>query len=494
MESLDDPVIGAQRPRLLLEPAGVVATSGDEVRELAELTGLVLDPWQQFTVDVMTAERDDGKWAAFECGLIVPRQNGKGASTEAVELAGLFLFGEKLIVHSAHEFKTAKSAYIRLASLIQNTPDLHKRVRRYYNNNNDTSIHLKSGQEIRFITRTKGSARGLTGDRIIMDEAYELGPAQMAALLPTLSTIPNPQILYTSSAALTHSEQLHAARNRAKGQIKRDEQSRLAWMEWSIPEEAPKQDGFDRRDPKWWQMSNPSMGIRISEEYLTDECAAFDEQSFLRERLGVPDVLLSELGSIIDPDEWAACENTQSKLVGPVVFAIDVQPGSKLSAISVAGENQNGERHIEFVDSGMSRKGTGWVVDELVRLTTSHECRGIVVDPGSEAGGLVADIGEAFRDLDVPLILVSANDHASSVSTLLQSVPERRVVHVGQPEMLAAVSGAQLRPLRDASAFKRRDSSVDITPLVAATLALGAFISLEPEVPVVDYSAMFQII
>jgi hypothetical protein len=34
--------------------------------------------------------REDGKWAAFEVGLDVSRQNGKGGILEARELAGLF--------------------------------------------------------------------------------------------------------------------------------------------------------------------------------------------------------------------------------------------------------------------------------------------------------------------------------------------------------------------------------------------------------------------
>lgn len=65
----------------------------------------MLDEWQRFALDCMLGERADGKWAAFETALIVPRQNGKGSVLEARELAGLFLFGEQLILHSAHEFQ-----------------------------------------------------------------------------------------------------------------------------------------------------------------------------------------------------------------------------------------------------------------------------------------------------------------------------------------------------------------------------------------------------
>jgi hypothetical protein len=69
-----------------------------------------LDPWQRFVLDRALGESKDGKWSAFEVGLVVPRQNGKGSILEARELAGLFLFDERLILHSAHEFETARTS------------------------------------------------------------------------------------------------------------------------------------------------------------------------------------------------------------------------------------------------------------------------------------------------------------------------------------------------------------------------------------------------
>ncbi len=44
---------------------------------------------------------------ASDVGLIISRQNGKGTVLEVRELGGLFVLGEELIIHTAHEFKTA---------------------------------------------------------------------------------------------------------------------------------------------------------------------------------------------------------------------------------------------------------------------------------------------------------------------------------------------------------------------------------------------------
>jgi hypothetical protein len=96
-------LLGAQRPRHLSLPPRVT-TAGPEATELAARAGLILDPWQSFILDGALGELAGGTWAAYEVAVIVSRQSGKGSILEARELAGLFLFGEELILHSAHEF------------------------------------------------------------------------------------------------------------------------------------------------------------------------------------------------------------------------------------------------------------------------------------------------------------------------------------------------------------------------------------------------------
>jgi phage terminase large subunit-like protein len=113
--------LGAQRPRLLHVPE-FVSSTGEEACELAAMAGLEMDPWQQFVLTNGLGEQPDGLWAAKEVGVEVPRQNGKGGILEARALAGLFLLGEKQIIHSAHEFATAEEALNRMEQLIDGCP------------------------------------------------------------------------------------------------------------------------------------------------------------------------------------------------------------------------------------------------------------------------------------------------------------------------------------------------------------------------------------
>ena len=73
---------GLVEPRIRVVPP-YVSSSGMEAIELCELAGLFLDPWQQLALMDMLGEREDGRWACYEFGLVVPRQNGKGSVLRA---------------------------------------------------------------------------------------------------------------------------------------------------------------------------------------------------------------------------------------------------------------------------------------------------------------------------------------------------------------------------------------------------------------------------
>ena len=206
---------GNQRPRIHTGPS-YEYSPGREAVEIAKMGGLILDPWQEFVLTESLGENGTGlnrKWAARQVGLVVPRQNGKGSILEARELFGLFLEPrEKLILHSAHEFKTASEAFLRIKACIDHSDDLTRKVSRMRTSHGDEGIELLDGSRLRFVARSTGSGRGFTGDCIILDEAFNLSKAAVDALIPTLNARPNPQIWYTSSAGMLNSEELRRVR------------------------------------------------------------------------------------------------------------------------------------------------------------------------------------------------------------------------------------------------------------------------------------------
>ncbi|QXE36969.1 terminase [Streptomyces sp. GMY02] len=479
-------VYGWQTPPIESAPP-TASTAGQEAIDLATRAGLRLDPWQQHILRVGMGEKPDGSWAAFEVAFNVPRQNGKGGVIEARELWGLFIGGEELILHSAHEFKTAKNAFKRIERLIRQTPDLHKRVKTYRQTVGEEGIELYTGQLLRFIARSKGSGRGFTGHCNMMDEDMILGDNEMDALLPTMAAVEDPQIWYAGSAGIgAPSVQLGRLRRRALSAIEiGTPDPSLAYMEWSIdphvdecPQDCTAHD--DAASDEAVLKSNPGVGYRLTLEKVARERATLSAAGYARERLGVGEYPsdTADTWQVIGEDVWRALAAADSQTEGPVAFAIDMTPERSHTAIAVAGAWRGGV-HVEIAEH---RPGTGWVLDWVKERHTMWSPRAWVIDAGGPAGALIKDIEDA---LGIEVVQPRVRDVAQACGQFFDAVATQSLSHIDQPPLASALAGAQKRTLGDAWAWARRGVGVDISPLVAATLAkwgLGVEIEEEEEV------------
>lgn len=443
--SLPDVVLGVQEPRLRSVPPAVTS-AGDEAINLAATAGLHLDPWQQLVLREALGEREDGKWAAFEVALVVPRQNGKGSVLEALELAGLFLFGEggppPLILHSAHEFKTSAEHFRRMRDLIDGTDRLRRRVRIVRTAAGSESIELTSGARLRFVTRTGGSGRGFSADTIVIDEAYNLKAESMAAVLPTLSARPNPQVWYTSSAGMASSEQL--ARVRARGI--RGGDPRLAYFEWSAEDHA------DLGDPQVWAQANPALGFRIPVDFVMAERAALPDEQFGRERLGLWADPVALQSDVFEP--WETLADPSAERGAGQVFGVATAPDRSWSAVGVGWRRPDQRFQVMLADY---RPGTAWVSDRVRELT-------------EQWGGLVvADTAtrSLLPDAEHPSEAAQAQAH----NALGDAVQAGVVRHGNEPALNMAARVASWRPVGNSRVLDRKGSA-DISPLVAVALAL----------------------
>ena len=451
-------------PSVLTLPSGGNANpQADDAIDIAELCGLELLGWQQDVLRASMRRADTGRWLSSEIGLVVPRQNGKGSVLEARQVAGLFVIGERLQLHSAHEFKTCYEHFLRVRNLIESSPLLMGQVERFRTGAGDQAIELKNGCRIRFIARSRTSGRGFSADCVYLDEAFELSDATLGAILPSLSARPDPQIWYSSSAPHKESAVLH--RVRARGVAGDD--PRLMYAEWSADSEA------DPADPVSWAAANPSLGVLIDPDRIDTARRSLGPDDFAREHLGIPEKL-AETTSIIPADQWEAMTvPTSSPIVSGQSFALDVSPTDRAwSSFAVAGRTVDGAIQLEVFDR---RPGTSWVVERAVKLFADHG-RPLRVEKGGPAGSLVPLLEQAGVVVDQ----VSTADLARATGQFIDAALGGNLRHLGDPYLRTAVASAVLRHTGDADLWSRRSSRVDITPLVACTLA---FSTLEPDAP-----------
>lgn len=455
---------GSETPRIWTFPPAV-GSSGDEIADFCAENGLILDPWQRLALRTAMGERADGRWAAGEVGITVPRQNGKGSILEAREIGGLFLLGERSIVHTAQQFRTATDAFKRVRQVIEGSPDLSRRVKRILNSPVDKSIELQSGAKLSFIARGPNAGRGLTStDLLVFDEAYDLTDAEMEALVPTMTTAPNPQVWYTSSAGKSHSVVLAGIRERGiKGSPS------LAYMEWSIPQPERGDPPPDASDPKLLAMANPALGDRVTAEFLEMERGIFasNPQGLARERLGVFDEVEGNEPPVINAGQWADQADADSAPENPVgvSFAVAVAQDRTWSCIAAAGRREDGGSHVEIVEN---RPGTRWLVERVKELQDEWQPCAVVVNPAGPEGSLIADLTEAGVDVVEP----SARELGQAFGMFFDGiVVEKMLWHRPDPVLDRALMGARSRPLGDAKTWDQRGTT-DISPLVAATNAL----------------------
>lgn len=449
-------LLGSQTPRVLTRPDFDSEAAGREAVDLATAVGLILDPWQQLCTLVTLAESGN-RWAAREVGKLVARQNGKGASDEAIALHGLFLLNLPLQLWTAHQFKTTTEAFLRIRGWIDGSDDLRRRVKRITTANGDEGIELKSGARLRFIARSKSSGRGFSPQRIFFDEAQELATVAVTAMMPSMAAQPNPQALFSGTVPGedNHSEHWTRVRNRGR----KGESSRLAWLEWS-PEGA--EDGVDSVEldsVESWVAANPALGFRVSLETIESELESLDSTSFARERLSVwPEHTAS---SVIDLKTWRSRADSGSSIAGPVVFSLDISQDRRNAVIAAAGRREDGFTHGEIVKYG---RGTAWALSETIRLILAWGAD-LIIDGISPAGSLIP----ALREAGIEPTVLNASEAARACGNLFDLVDEGEFFHLGDPELEKALLAAGKRPLAGGWAWDRK--SGDIAPLVALTNA-----------------------
>jgi phage terminase large subunit-like protein len=448
--------------------------------------GKPLLPWQREMCRDMLGRRADGKWSSYETGLFVARQNGKGVVIEARELYSLFILRTRRIIHSAHLFDTSREAFERLMEIIDGSDWLTKRVDKVNKAHGKEGITLTralGGGQLKYKARTLHGARGFSGEDIVLDEAYALVAGHMSAISPILATLPNPSIGYFSSppddktGPMPEDSFLPSVRKRG---VAGD--PRMTYWEFS-PDE-----GEDPEDREVWYRTNPSLGYLIQEEYLADQLRIFNGAgklaNFRTEHLGAWPADADQQWQVIGETEWADALDEHSAAVDPVAFAVDVTPDRQWCSIAIAGRRADGLLHVELVDH---RAGTGWVVERVKTLVGRWRPCAVVIDAAGPAGSLIADLEAAGVEVVQPSAREAAQACGSfydAVSGVAEHAGEavdergrptvRCLRHRSDPSLTAAVAGATKRPLGSAWAWDRMAASVDISPLVAVTLAAWA--------------------
>ena len=479
---------------------------GEEVLEWAEMFGYILDPWQKWCLRHMFGRHPNGLWSAPDVVMIVARQNGKGTVLEVRELAGVFLLGEELIIHTSHQLKTSLNHLQRLSDTIRSYPSLDKRVAGIVTGNGKEAIKLKprrtlifgpGGKEmtprrtckIEFHARSgAATSRGFSCDCLVYDEAMILSDEQVGASMPTMRARPNPQMIYAASAGLedgTVSVQLAKMRSLM---IKHDPDTFGLEFSVNAHDESCKRDEIrgretnyfivcdkhdDRDDPRSWAKANPGMGERITLRNTRRELAKMPAAKFDIEILSIGNwPSEEEPWETISKPAWKILTNEDPGYpTPPMVLAFDVSEDGKSATVMGAWEHKQKHTVIEMPMNG-HRQGVAWVIEFVHQKYLKRRPLAIAVPKAGPAAGLLDDAIKKWGDRVYP---VGPAEEAAAFAFFLQQVKDQQLWHFGEvhaPTLWKAVGRAGTRVVGDGGkAWCRRDAEADISPVTAGTIA-----------------------
>lgn len=486
-------VVGSQVPTFMWCPP-FDTTLGDEAAKLYEEatrpTGTLLDPWQKLALQVAFALDAHGAMLCFEVAIVLSRQNGKGEFLIALELAWLFLFGERLVTHSAHLFETSREHFLKMQLMIQLNPEFDRRVMKMREGRGAEEIILRGaarhtlGARLKFMSRKGGAGRGFTGGKMAADEAMYLDADMMAAGLPTMATRPDAQVIYTGSAGMKHSTQLAHVRSRGRRPLRGlPGDPALAYMEWAaekaVYDERTGQlvRGDDPADPRTWAKVNPAAGApprgRITISYIRKEANAlggFDSVQFGTERLGIGDWPEDDdRWEVVDKVAWKNAEDVLS-VMKPAgrVFAVHADDATGLYVLSVSGLREDGRGHVETVDR---LRGSALVVERLAGIVGSEVRKAVKKPPV-----ILLKAGSAYHlahDLEVARWVVhtpTETEYNQGCAALAEEIRRGLVVHIGQGSLTKGMGAAAKRSNTEGGWHWDQDQPGQ-APVVAATLA-----------------------
>lgn len=494
-------LVGNQEPRYSSVPTGDPASAVEALWFIRDCGG-TLYPWQEDLIFDMLLTRPNNTWSSREVVVPLARQNGKGEVLVWRELVGVYLFGERRILHTAHFLDTAVDARDRLWDVISENPELMNWWADDYpgaqpqlmKTNGKDAIIFPNGAKIYFRTRTKKTGRGLSIDLLVFDECFDLPNEVYSGMNPTTKARPNSQKIFISSPVNRY-EHLHGAVFSAKRWQGLDGAPGVLFKEWSIDPKVS-----DPFDPTSWAACNPSLvtepapGVQY-EDVQSEALAAKNSQdlleTFLVETLGVGhwvprDNDTSDFEPIIPFDSWKSKVDHRPLTTTDCTVAVDVSPDGSSVALVSAARTLNGGYHLRR--SSLKQFDVDETVLAINSAVKNNDPIAVVMDSIGPSSVLV----KPLQRLHVEPELMKARTVVSALQLFLQLFREGKITHDGDERWLDELKVAEFREVGDTGrALTRRTGSV--MGLVAATFAIWGLQEYEipDEAPEVEKTIRF---
>lgn len=444
---------GPGEPRHLVLPDGIVSTGWPAVRDTSARIGTQYDEWQQNLNRALLAKDAQGLYAADTAIISICRQAGKTFDIGGVVFADSIIHPGTTTVWTAHRFKVSRESFNEMRAWAKR-PELapHIDYDEITTAAGNECIPFRNGSRIVFAARERGAVRGFSKvRRLVLDEAQILTEAVMSDLAPTTNQAWNPQIILmgTPPKPTDPGEVFSSLRSTALA----GESEGIFYIEFGADPDCDIDDwdAVAEANPSFPKRTGKRSIMRLRKLLTNDD-------DYRREGLGIWSEKLTGQ-QIIPAEQWDDCADPDAESGDVRRFSIDASPDLKSAAISVSDGTTAAVRE--------HHAGVFWVAPKLAELGI-HK---VWLDPRGPVSALLVDLQEHGIEWEE----ITPAQHAQACGGLLAAVVKGGDFrHLDQPILNAAVAGATRKPYGDAWAWSRIKATVDITPLVAVTIARWA--------------------
>lgn len=453
-------------------PTGrIVSSDFERIDQIARNAGITYDLWQKGLLTLLFSRGDDGRYLCGESGLTLSscRQIGKTYTLGTSMFIQCLLKKGLTVIWTAHHSRTSDQTFNDLADLAEGHGSrFHPYIDRIRRANGQQEIHFANGSAILFGAREHGFGRGLHSvDVEVFDEAQILSVRALDNLVPVMNTAADPLVVFIGNPPKPGDPCEVFSDKRRDALAGRDG---VTYIELSADPDC------DSDDRDQWERANPSYPHRTSEAAILRMRNTLSEDSFRREALGIWDK--TDVAKAIDRDLWAAATVDVPDTTGLIGYALDMPPDRGSLAIGGAIKHPDGSAHIELKEfKSTAQHGLMWAVDWIAERW--NRTASVVIDSQSPAMSLLPEL----KARHVKVIVTNAGDMGRACGRVTDMLREHTLTHLpdaAQPALAQAVANAITRPVGQAGsiAWNRIGTDIDISPLVACTLALyGTYIT-----------------
>jgi len=463
---------GNQKPRIDIYKDGDIWLA-DKTIQLLEHYGLKLLPWQKSELyRWMAVEQDeDGiwKWVNTDCGLLVPRQNGKSELLIARIVGGMIFLGEALI-YTAHSDTTVAVIKQRVQRFFY---DAEEEIRDMLTEEFDKEpktldyVELRNRGRCVFRTRTRTNGLGATNDVLLLDEDQEESDAQQEALLPTISAGKNQnhqtiRVGTPPSGGGSGTVFIRMRRNVLDGKA-----PNICWQEWSV-------DTITAADDEdAWYMANPSLGYFLMVSAVKKEADQMALDSFNKMRLGW--IAGVESMRAISDDQWSPL--AVKKVVLPehpsLVYAIKFAPDRSAVSLAVGVVMPSGMVHVEIIERKPMSAGTHWLVAWLLGDNRWRKCNKIIIDGAAGTQLLVEELVRSERKMSKRILTPNVKEAGAAYAAFMEGIEQKLLTHYDQPALNVSIRTVKKRDIGRDGMFGYASMNADIQsdPTEAAAFA-----------------------